>query len=68
MKYVVAVLLSLLAATNAVELSADNYDEMVAGKTVFLKFFAPWCGHCKVGFWVGGGTAVVGRRRVCVCV
>jgi hypothetical protein len=23
-------------------LTPDNYDELTAGKTVFLKFFAPW--------------------------
>jgi len=26
-----------------VELTPDNFDEMTAGKTVFIKFFAPWC-------------------------
>eukprot|EP00536_Pseudo-nitzschia_multiseries_P005348 jgi/Psemu1/238419/estExt_Genewise1.C_1000020 len=38
---------SLLASANAVELTGDNFDEMTEGKTVFIKFFAPWCGHCK---------------------
>jgi len=29
------------------QLSADTYDSLTTGKTVFIKFFAPWCGHCK---------------------
>ena len=32
-----------LAATHTVE----NVDDLTAGKTVFLKMYAPWCGHCK---------------------
>ena len=44
---VVAITLSLLAVCNAVELTADNWDVETAGKTIFVKFFAPWCGHCQ---------------------
>lgn len=34
-------------AHGALELTSDNWDEMSTGKTIFVKFFAPWCGHCK---------------------
>eukprot|EP00429_Kryptoperidinium_foliaceum_P065280 CAMPEP_0176053942 /NCGR_PEP_ID=MMETSP0120_2-20121206/26835_1 /TAXON_ID=160619 /ORGANISM="Kryptoperidinium foliaceum, Strain CCMP 1326" /LENGTH=210 /DNA_ID=CAMNT_0017387403 /DNA_START=155 /DNA_END=787 /DNA_ORIENTATION=+ len=36
-----------LATTNGIELTTDNYDVESEGKTAFIKFFAPWCGHCK---------------------
>mmetsp|Transcript_32875 Transcript_32875/g.59292 ORF Transcript_32875/g.59292 Transcript_32875/m.59292 type:complete len:218 (-) Transcript_32875:290-943(-) len=42
-----AFFLALAASTSAIELSPDNFSELTDGKTVFLKFFAPWCGHCK---------------------
>jgi hypothetical protein len=38
------VALAAIAATSAraVELTPDNWDEMTAGKSVFIKFLAPW--------------------------
>jgi protein disulfide-isomerase-like protein len=44
-----AVALLLAAASHAAVTSLDdaNYDEITMGVPVFIKFFAPWCGHCK---------------------
>ena len=43
MKSAVFALLGLLAGTAAAtELTPDNFDELTAGKTVFIKFLAPW--------------------------
>jgi len=31
-----------------ISLTSDTYDAAVAGdKLVFVKFYAPWCGHCQ---------------------
>eukprot|EP00526_Cylindrotheca_closterium_P019243 CAMPEP_0113615120 /NCGR_PEP_ID=MMETSP0017_2-20120614/7532_1 /TAXON_ID=2856 /ORGANISM="Cylindrotheca closterium" /LENGTH=217 /DNA_ID=CAMNT_0000524337 /DNA_START=59 /DNA_END=712 /DNA_ORIENTATION=+ /assembly_acc=CAM_ASM_000147 len=47
MKSVIALLITLFATSNAIDLTPDNWDEATAGKTIFVKMFAPWCGHCK---------------------
>jgi len=33
---------ALLAHAGATELTAETWDEAVSGKTVFVKFLAPW--------------------------
>ena len=41
-------LLAIIAVSSrALELVPSNWEAQTQGKTVFLKFFAPWCGHCK---------------------
>mmetsp|Transcript_24208 Transcript_24208/g.43632 ORF Transcript_24208/g.43632 Transcript_24208/m.43632 type:complete len:80 (+) Transcript_24208:3-242(+) len=37
-----ALLLALASSASAVDLTPDNYETETAGKSVFLKFFAPW--------------------------
>jgi hypothetical protein len=38
----VAAVFALFAGAGATELTKDNWDDAVAGKTVFVKFQAPW--------------------------
>jgi len=40
-------LLACAAPAAAIDLTTDNYEAETAGKSVFLKMYAPWCGHCK---------------------
>jgi len=39
---IIALLLGLAATAQAVELTPDNWDAETGGKTVLIKYLAPW--------------------------
>ena len=47
MKHIILNTLLLITTTYAIELTPETWDSQTEGKTTFIKFFAPWCGHCK---------------------
>jgi protein disulfide-isomerase-like protein len=54
-KLIVVALIALVCTASVVKLTPENYDTIVndASKDVFVKFYAPWCGHCQrmAGAW-----------------
>jgi len=42
MKTTAALLVAMAGAAAATELTPETWDDAVAGKTVFVKFLAPW--------------------------
>ena len=36
-----------ITTTTAIPLTIDNFEAATKGRSVFIKFYAPWCGHCR---------------------
>jgi protein disulfide-isomerase A6 len=58
------------ASASAVDLDPVSFEKQVisSGKNAFIKFFAPWCGHCKSmkPNWDKLGAAYSGHAKVVI--
>lgn len=70
MKYVSLAILAMVVSAHAgsTVLTAANIDSEMAGKNSFIKFQAPWWGHCKSmkAAWEDLGTAFEGSSSVLI--
>lgn len=55
-------------AADAVVLDDKTFDAAIASKNAFVKFYAPWCGHCKKmkPDWDRLGTEFAGSNSVVI--
>lgn len=54
---------------NVVHLTGKNYDDLIMdGKVYFVKFYAPWCGHCKrlADTWKQLGDNFKGSSKIAI--
>merc|ERR1739848_262456 len=48
--FLTIILLSFISftfANDVISIDSKNFDSILKGKDAFIKFYAPWCGHCK---------------------
>ena len=45
--YFLTILLYTAQGYDVLQLTPENYDEMTQSKSVFIRFYAPWCTHSK---------------------
>ncbi|GLI70493.1 hypothetical protein VaNZ11_015399 [Volvox africanus] len=60
---------SEFTSPHVVHLTSSNYEEKTGdGKVYFIKYYAPWCGHCKrlAGTWKELGEAFKDNTNVAI--
>ncbi|GIL74245.1 hypothetical protein Vretimale_1993 [Volvox reticuliferus] len=60
---------SEFTSPHVVHLTSSNYEEKTGdGKVYFIKYYAPWCGHCKrlAGTWKELGEAFKDVKNVAI--